>query len=797
MSLKYGEIIKKMSLEEKALMMSGKNTWETMDFPQYGIPSMAMSDGPHGLRRQAGAGDHLGINESLPATCFPTAATIANSWDEKLGEEIGAALAEEAVTMGVNVILGPGLNVKRSPLCGRNFEYFSEDPYHAGKMAAAYVRGIQSKGISACPKHFAANSQELRRMANDAVVDERTLREIYTTGFEIAIKEGKSKAIMSSYNEVNGVYANENKHLLQEILVDEWGFDGYVVSDWGGSNDHALGVENGSHLEMPGTGKSGMRDIVRAVEAGTLKEEILDQRLDELLDVIFATHQATEEAKGKAFNVEKHHELARKAAEESVVLLKNENNILPLQDGAKVVVIGDFAKTPRYQGAGSSLVNPTRTPEAIVDVIGGSGLVMTAYAKGYIRNRKTNEKLLKEAVETAKGAEVILIFAGLDEISESEGMDRTHMRMPQAQNELIEAVVAVNDNVIVVLSAGSAIEMPWYDGVKGIVHGYLGGQAGASAMLRVLTGKYNPSGKLNESYPYRYEDTPAYHYYPGKERSSEYREGLYVGYRYYSTVDKAVRFPFGYGLSYTSFTYSNLRVEHDKATFTIKNTGDRDGAEIAQLYVGRKSDTVFRPVKELKGFAKVFLKAGEEKEVTIHLDDKAFRFFDTRSNTWEIESGEYTIFVGKNVEDTPLCAAIYIEGTVAEGRYTRDKLPAYFSGCVTEVGDVEYQSLYEREIPNGSWSGKITMNDAVCQFYYGKSILGKIFCGVLKLLLKFNEWKGVPNLNVMFVYNMPIRGFAKLLGGAVTMDMARALTEIANGHRIKGTGHLIRACFKK
>lgn len=797
MSLKYGEIIGKMSLEEKALMMSGKNTWETMDFPQYGIPSMAMSDGPHGLRRQAGAGDHLGINESLPATCFPTAATIANSWDEKLGEEIGAALAEEAVTMGVNVILGPGLNVKRSPLCGRNFEYFSEDPYHAGKMAAAYVRGIQSKGISACPKHFAANSQELRRMANDAVVDERTLREIYTTGFEIAIKEGKAKAIMSSYNEVNGVYANENKHLLQEILVDEWGFDGYVVSDWGGSNDHALGVENGSHLEMPGTGKSGMRDIVRAVEAGTLKEEILDQRLDELLDVIFATHQATEEGKGSSFDVEKHHELARKAAEESVVLLKNENNILPLQDGARVAVIGDFAKTPRYQGAGSSLVNPTRTPEAIVDVIGGSGLVMTAYAKGYIRNRKTNEKLLKEAVETAKGADVVLIFAGLDEISESEGMDRTHMRMPQAQNELIEAVMAVNDHVIVVLSAGSAVEMPWYDGVKGIVHGYLGGQAGASAILRVLTGKYNPSGKLNESYPYRYEDTPAYHYYPGKERSSEYREGLYVGYRYYSTVDKAVRFPFGYGLSYTSFTYSNLRVEHDKANFMIKNTGDRDGAEIAQLYVGRKSDTVFRPVKELKGFAKVFLKAGEEKEVTIHLDDKAFRFFDTRSNTWEIESGEYTIFVGKNVEDTPLCAVINIEGTVAEGRYTKDTLSAYFSGCVTEVEDAEYQSLYGREIPDGSWSGKITMNDAVCQFYYGKSILGKIFCGVLKLLLKFNEWKGVPNLNVMFVYNMPIRGFAKLLGGAVTMDMARALTEIANGHRIKGTGHLIRACFKR
>lgn len=797
MSLKYGAIISQMSLEEKALMMSGKNTWETVDFPQYGIPSMAMSDGPHGLRRQGGSGDHLGLGNSLPATCFPTAASVANSWDEELGEAIGTALAEEAVTMDVNVILGPGLNIKRSPLCGRNFEYFSEDPYHAGKMAAAYVRGIQSKGISACPKHFAANSQELRRMANDSVVDERTFREIYTTGFEIAVKEGKPKSIMSSYNEINGVYANENKHLLQEILVDEWGFDGFVVSDWGGSNDHALGVENGSHLEMPGTGKSGMRDIVRAVENGTLREEILDQRLDELLDVIFATHQATEDGKGTGFDVEKHHELARRAAEESIVLLKNEKNILPLKDGARVTIIGDFAKTPRYQGAGSSLVNPARTPEAILDVIGESGLVMTAFAQGYVRNRKTNGKLLRQAVETAKGADTVLIFAGLDEISESEGLDRTHMHMPQAQNKLIEAVAAVNPNVIVVLSAGSAVEMPWYDAVRGIVHGYLGGQAGAPAMLRVLTGKCCPSGKLNETYPYRYEDTPAYHYYPGKERSSEYRESLYVGYRYYTTVGKEVRFPFGYGLSYTTFTYSNLNLKKDKVTFTVRNTGNCDGTEIAQLYVGRTSDTVFRPAKELKGFERVDLKAGEEREVTIPLDDKAFRFFDARTNTWEVETGEYTIYVGGNVEDTPLAGTLQVEGTVAEGGYSKAELPDYFTGAITEIDDGEYRILYGREIPDGSWSGEIHMNDAVCQLYYGKGILGKIFYGVLRILLKIGEWRGKPSLNVLFNYNMPIRGYAKMTGGLVTMDMARALTEMANGHRIKGTGHFIRACVKR
>ena len=797
MSLKYGEIIKQMSLEEKALMMSGKNTWETVDFEKYGIPSMAMSDGPHGLRRQAGAGDHLGLNASLPATCFPTAATIANSWDEKLGEEIGTALAEEAVTMDVNVILGPGLNIKRSPLCGRNFEYFSEDPYHAGKMAAAYVKGIQSKGISACPKHFAANSQELRRMASDSVVDERTFREIYTTGFEIAVKEGKSESIMSSYNEVNGVYANENRHMLQEILVDEWGFDGYVVSDWGGSNDHALGVMNGSHLEMPGTGKSGMRDIVCAVKDGTLPEEVLDQRLDELLNVVFATHQATVDGKGKKFDVEGHHALARKAAEESVVLLKNSNNILPLKPGTKVAVIGDFAKTPRYQGAGSSLVNPTKQPESILDVIADSGLVMTAYEQGYIRNRKPNAALAKSAVEAAKNADVVLVFAGLDEISESEGLDRTHMHMPQAQNELIDEITAVNSNVVVVLSAGSSIEMPWFDYVKGIVHGYLGGQAGASAMMNVLTGKVCPSGKLNETYPLHYEDTPAFHYYPSKERSSEYREALYVGYRYYTTVGKKVRFPFGYGLSYTTFAYSNFSVDKDGVTFTIKNTGDVEGTEIAQLYVGKQSETIFRPVRELKGFARVTLAPGEEKSVHIAFDDKTFRFYDTRTNTWEVESGNYQIMVGTDADTMVLVGSLDVAGTVAEGGYSKEILPEYFSGKIENVDDIEYRELYGREIPDGSWSGEIQMNDAVCQLYYGKGIFGKLFYGVLRILLKISEWQGKPNLNVLFNYNMPIRGYAKMTGGFVTMEMARALTEMANGHRIKGTAHLIRAAVKR
>lgn len=797
MNLQYGDIIQKMTLEQKARMMSGKNTWETVDYEEYGIPSMTMSDGPHGLRRQAGAGDHLGLNASLPATCFPTAAAVANSWDETLGEEIGAALAEEAITMGVNVILGPGLNIKRSPLCGRNFEYFSEDPYHAGKMAAAYVRGIQGKGIAACPKHFAANSQELRRMAMNSVVDERTFREIYVTGFEIAVKEGGAKAIMSSYNEVNGVYANENSHILQEILVDEWGFDGCVVSDWGGSNDHALGVKNGSHLEMPGTGNSGMRDIISAVGDGRLSIETLDQRLDELLRVIFATHQATAEGKGTKFDAEAHHMLARKAAEESIVLLKNTDGILPLKRGTKVAVIGDFSKKPRYQGAGSSLVNPAKEPESILGVIKESGISMTAYQKGYVRNRKPKKALICSAVEVAEHAETVLIFAGLDEISESEGLDRVHMRMPQAQNELIEAVAEVNQNVIVVLSAGSPVEMPWFDRVKGIVHGYLGGQASASAMMNILTGKTCPSGRLNETYPLCYEDTPAYNYYPSKERSSEYREGLYVGYRYYTTVGKKVRFPFGFGLSYTSFFYGNLHVDDAGVTFTVKNTGDMAGAEVAQLYVGRQSETIFRPVRELKGFARVFLQPDEEKEVRILFDDKTFRFYDVRTDTWETETGMYRIMVGTDAETIVLEDELFRQGTVAAGGYSAEMLPEYFSGKIETVSDDTFCALYGREVPDGSWSGEIRMNDAVCQLYYGKGILGKLFCGVMRVMVKISEWRGKPNLNVLFNYNMPIRGYAKMTGGFVTMDMARALTEMANGHRIRGTAHLIRAAVKR
>ena len=808
MGLKHEDIIKKMSLEEKALMMSGKNTWQTQDYPQYGIPSMMMSDGPHGMRTQpSGVGDHLGLNASMPATCFPTAATVANTWDEALVEEMGKALAEEAVSMGVHVVLGPGLNIKRSPLCGRNFEYYSEDPYHAGKMAASLVKGIQSYGISACPKHFAVNSQELRRMAMNSVVDERTLREIYLTGFEIAVKEGKAKSIMSSYNEVNGVYANENKHLLQEILVDEWGFDGYVVSDWGASNDHALGVKHGSHLEMPGTTKTGQKEILKGIADGVLTEAELDQRLDELLDVILKTHEGLEKAKKdysigtttmevQGFDVEAHHALARKVAEEGIVLLKNDDNILPLTAKTKVAVIGDFAQTPRYQGAGSSLVNPTKEPESVLNCIENTDLHMVSFAQGYKRNAKPDVQLIDTAVKIAKDVDVVLVFAGLDEIGEAEGLDRTHMKMADAQNALIEALAETYDNVIVVLSAGSPVEMPWADKVKAIVQGYLGGQAGASAMLNVLTGKENPSGRLNETYPMHYEDTPAYVYYPSKERSSEYRESLYVGYRYYTTVGKKVRFPFGYGLSYTTFEYKDIKVNEHEVRFTIKNTGERAGAEVAQLYVSLESDTVFRPMRELKGFVRVELAAGEEKEVVIPFDDKTFRFFDTRTNTWEVESGTYRIQIGRNANQIELKTDVTIAGTVKEGPYNEASLPSYFAGNIVKVGDDEFRALYGTEIPDGSWGGEIGINDAFCQFYYAKSGLCRLVYKALTGMLNKAMAKGEPNLDILFIYNMPIRGISRMTGGVVNMKMVYGITEIANGHFFKGMGKVIGGFIK-
>lgn len=789
-------LVEQMSLEEKCYFLSGKDFWSTRSVERLGIKSISLSDGPHGIRKQEGSSDHLGLNKSIPATCFPTAATIANSWNPKLGEEIGACLGEEAVSQDVGVILGPGLNIKRNPLCGRNFEYFSEDPYLAGKMAASYVKGIQSKGVAACPKHFAANSQELRRMASDSVMDERTLREIYLTGFEIAVKEAKPKAIMSAYNRVNGVYANENQHLLQEILRDEWGFDGFVVSDWGGSNDHAAGVAAGSHLEMPTTGGDSDEELIKAVKAGIIHEEVVNQRVEELLKVVMEVREAAVTRKGKAFDVEAHHAVAGKAAEESIVLLKNENEILPLNSGAKVAVIGEFAANPRYQGAGSSVVNPTKL-ESTMDVISEFPLDVVGYALGYPRMGAADERMENDAVELAKKADVVLLYIGLDEISESEGRDRKHMRIPESQIQLLEKLKEVNPYIITVMSAGSSVEMPWIKDCKALVHGYLSGQAGARAMLKVLTGQVNPSGKLNETYPFQYEDTPSAPYFPAKERNAEYREGLYVGYRYFETAGVSVRFPFGFGLSYTTFTYANLEVADNEISFVLTNTGKKDGAEIAQIYISRSSDQVYRPAKELKGFEKVYLKAGESKKVTILLDDKAFRYYNRKTGHFEIETGEYTVLVGASCADIRLKETIFVQGTDTLISEDKAVLGSYFSGNIRKISDQEFAALLGHNIPDGHWSGLLDRNDAICQMYYAKGMAARLVYRILTGMLNKSMEKGKPDLNIMFIYNMPFRGIGKMAGGMCSQEMVDGILKAVNGHFFAGVGQIITGFFRQ
>jgi beta-glucosidase len=792
--LNHSNLLSKMTLEEKAALLSGKTVFGTRDLKRHNIPSLLCSDGPHGVRKQADAADHLGLNEAVPATCFPTSATIANSWDETLGEAIGEALGEESCAQDVDILLGPGLNIKRSPLCGRNFEYFSEDPYLSGKMAAAYVRGIQSKGVYACPKHFAVNSQELRRMAMNSVLDERTLREIYLTGFEIAVKEGKPGAIMTSYNEVNGVYANENHHLLQEILRKEWGFDGIVITDWGGSNDHVQGVKENSNLEMPSPGLDSARILLKAVENGTLKEEELDQCVDTLLDAVFDLAEKREK-RIKEYDRETHHALAKRAACESVVLLKNKDHILPLNTEQKVAVIGDFAFTPRYQGSGSSAVNSWRT-DRLEEVIAESGLKVTGICKGYIRTGEEDEELLKQAVQIAGAADVVIFCFGLNELSESEGIDRAHMKIPENQIRLLYAIAQVNSNIVGVLSAGASIEMPWEEKCKAILHGYLYGQAGAGAICDLLTGKANPCGKLAETYPLVYTDTPAYEYFPSRMRNSEYRESIYVGYRYYEKVNRVVKYPFGFGLSYTTFAYDSLQITDDGVSFRLTNTGDRDGAEITQLYIGLPDSGIFRAQKELKGFKKVFLKAGESQTVQIPFDDKSFRYWNIRMDRWETEPGDYEIMVASDSQTVQLKGMKTVRGTEAPLPYSRNLLPSYYSGEVQKVSDQEYEKLLGYSVVEGETGKELTVNDAICQLEHAKSILARLIFRVLKMLKEKSEKKGKPDLNILFIYNMPFRGIAKMTNGMVSMEMADGMVMVVNGHFFKGLGKVIRGFFR-
>ena len=780
--MKHADIITKLTLEQKCALLSGESVFTTRGYKNAGIPSITLSDGPNGVRKQAGAADHLGLNPSVPATCFPTAATVACSWDPALGEQLGRAMGEEAAAQEVSVLLGPGLNTKRSPLCGRNFEYFSEDPYLSGKLAAAYVRGIQSNGIAACPKHFAVNSQELRRMASDSVVDERTLRELYLTGFEIVVKEAHPKTIMSSYNLVNGTYANENAHLLQDILRRNWGFDGAVVTDWGGSNDHALGVKNGSTLEMPAPGGDAVRELLKAVETGKISESDVDARLDELLTLVLDTHAAMENH-SRSFDADAHHTLARRAAAESAVLLKNDGDLLPLAAGASVAVIGDFAETPRYQGAGSSAVNSIKV-DTFLDCLKDSGLHSVGFAAGFDRQGKPDDAKKAEAVALAKKAETVLLCLGLDEIKESEGLDRADMKLADNQIELLRAVQQANPNTVVIVSAGASLETPWLAHCRALVYGALGGQAGAGAMVDVLTGKINPSGKLAETWANAHADTPAKDNFAGAGRTVQYREGLYVGYRYYQTAGVPVAFPFGYGLSYTSFAYSELKADARSVTLTVTNTGSRAGAEIVQVYAAKPDAQIFRPAQELKAFTKVWLEAGESKTVTLPLDDKAFRYWNTKTDSWEVEGGTYELRVGASSADIRLTAAVEVNGTSAPNPYAGKALPHYTSGKVQRVPDAEWEALLGRPIPADTV--KIDRNMTLGELNHSRSPLCWLVWAVLTMMLNASYKRGKPNLNVMFQYNMPLRALAKMTSGAISMGMVDGIVLEAKGFWVIG-----------
>jgi len=663
------KIISQMKLEEKASLCSGLDFWNTKGIERLGIPSIMVTDGPHGLRKQAEGADHLGIYNSIPSTCFPSAVGLASTWNKELINQVGVALGEECQAENVSVLLGPGANIKRSPLCGRNFEYFSEDPYLSSQMAANHVIGVQSQGIGTSLKHFAANNQEHRRMSVDTIVDERTLREIYLASFEDVIKEAQPWTVMSAYNKINGEYASENNYLLNDILKDEWGFEGFVVSDWGAVNERVEGLANGLELEMPSSFGIGEKKIVDAVNGGELSVEKLDQAVERLLYIIFKAYD--NQLENAVYSKDAHHELAREVASESMVMLKNEDSILPLKKEGTVAIIGEFAKQPRYQGGGSSHINPTKLESILEEIEMVSGeKTNILFAQGYnLASDDVDENMTNEAKKIAESADTVVLFVGLPDRYESEGFDRKHLQMPENHVQLIEAIAEVQSNIVVVLSNGAPIEMPWISKVKGILEGYLGGQALGGAIADLLFGDANPSGKLAETFPKALSDNPSYLNFPGEGDKVEYKEGVFVGYRYYDKKNIEPLFPFGFGLSYTNFEYSNLSVDKKEikdtetvsVTVNVKNIGSTAGKEIVQLYIKDIESTMIRPEKELKGFEKVELQPGEEKTVNFTLNKRSFAYYNVELKDWHVETGEFEILVGKSSREIVLQDNVYIQ----------------------------------------------------------------------------------------------------------------------------------------
>ena len=793
--MKSTDLTKKLTLEEKASLCSGKNFWELKSVERLGLASIMVTDGPHGLRKQVGNGDHLGINTSINATCFPTASATANSFDRNLMFDIGKAIGEECLQEDVAVILGPGANIKRSPLCGRNFEYISEDPYATGEMSAAFIQGVQSQGVGTSLKHFALNNQEKRRMVGDSVADERAMREIYLAGFETAVKKAQPFTVMCSYNRVNGTYASENKTLLSDILRDEWGFEGLVVTDWGATNDRVEGIKAGLDLEMPFSGGYNDQKIIEAVKNGSLKEDDLDKVVTRIIDLILKTQTLSET--GFQYDQKAHHALARKAAAESSVLLKNQENLLPLSKDKSYAVIGAFAKTPRYQGSGSSKINPHEI-DTFVDILKEEKIPFT-YAQGYpLQNPSESDKaLIEEACEAAKKSDIAVIFAGLPDAYESEGFDRTDLFMPKSHTALIDAVASVNENVVVVLQLGAPVIMPWEPSVKAILLSYLGGEAVNGGTFDLLFGNITPSGKLSESFPLSLEDTPCYQHFAGNRMSEEYRESIFVGYRYYDTAGKAVAYPFGYGLSYTDFSYSALTVDNDtfekgsllRVHVTVENTGKRAGSEIVQLYIGKEQDKIFRAKRELKGFDKVFLEPGEKKTLTFLLNNRSFSYYHSPEKAWAIEGGIYTIEIGASSRDIRLTHAISVKGDQKENLFDlRQKAAAYYSlpaDGILEIPENDFLSVYGAPLPKEPISGNpYTENSLLGDLRsssFGRQIYGKFVAQIGK---SFSQSEAPSEDLMRMVQAMfdeaPLRALIMMSNGAMDPVQLTSILEILN-----------------
>lgn len=797
--LKHKDLISQMTLKEKASLCSGKDFWHLKSIERLGLPEIMVCDGPHGLRKQNAENKKVGIGNSYPATCFPTAVTTACSWDRDLIYKMGQALAEECLQHGVSVLLGPGVNMKRSPLCGRNFEYFSEDPELAGEMGASFIAGVQSKGIGTSLKHFAGNSQEMKRMTSNSIIDERALREIYLRAFEKAVKKSQPWTVMNAYNLLNGTYCSENDWLQNKVLRDEWGFKGAVVSDWGAVNDRVAGLNAGNDLEMPSSGGVNDAKIVEAVKCGVIDETTLDERVDKLIDIILKG--AANKKPGYKFDVKAHNLLSRQIAEQSMVLLKNDGNILPLKrvEGEYVAVIGAFADNPRYQGAGSSIINPTMIDSGRRAF--NNSPISVKFADGYDRSgkRKNEDAYITEACNLAKNASKAVVFIGLTDDYESEGFDRSTMKLPDGHNRLVEAVSRVNDNVIVVLEGGSPVEMPWADDVKAILNAYLGGQSVAPAIVDVLTGKANPCGKLAETYPVCLKDTPTSFRYPDSKEDVQYRESIFIGYRYYDKVERNVRFPFGFGLSYTSFEYSDIKLkkknltkgEGAKVTFTIKNTGDVAGSEIAQVYVAKPESKIFRAPKELKGFVKIHLDPGEEKKVTVELDDRAFAFWNTATEDWCVESGEYKILVGASSRDIRLEAAAKMKSEDDETIVDlRESAGVYFDGDPARAREDDFKVIYGGEFKLAPEITSDSLNNSI-ERSKDKG-LAKFIYNTVDLAMKPKGGVG-SSMITNTIMQTPIRNYVSMSNGLFTEDMADGLLKVFEGKDVaKGVGKIAK-----